>query len=411
MRKSKKKIKEKIIGILIFLLLFNIQTIPITLNDLDRNFVSIFLYQRQILNASDIINFGGFEDYANEGKSYLETSLYAVELLITLDNIQIIDKDAIIEYLVAHQLSDGGYGPEIGMNITYMKSTAEAVQMLFLLNQTEWIDQNVTNWIKNRQLLNPQDTINYGGFEQKEDDGLSTLRTTYYAINLMNKLQKLEEINITAVLLWMKKLQMQDGSFVNFQGSTANIEYTSLAIQTLRLLNSLYIINHTRTTEYLISKQNINNTDGKNFGGFSDNPELAPSQLKETYYAIKALKDLNQLNKINRTICINFLLQFQNFDGGFYMPPTNISTVSATFYVISTLKLLNYEFDEDNSNTSKGSEFQLVIILLIIIVPISGAFLYFKGKTIIKIMKRKKKLKSKLSKKKLINILSFNKYH
>ena len=386
-----------------FFLIFLIIFVSIQLNSevlaVNVNSINSFFVNRQILDELNVDNYGGFENFEGELKSNVKVTFHAIKSLNSLSHLGGINKEAVIEYLSSRQLLDTGYELEAGIGISYIIPTSLAVLSFYILDSTDWIDSGTINWIVSRQILNESDTPNHGGFEKKVNDSVASITSTYHALNSLNMSNNLNSINVTAVSSWLANRQLSDGSFEDISGAgTSSIKISSYAIISLKILDKLDLINQSKIINYLISKQNLN-ISKSGYGGFSNSPPSIQSTVEDTNHALRALKELNSLDGINKTACSTFLTERQLSNGGFESYPNlGFPSTSDSYFATESLLILGYNFN-DGFNPTNFNPFFILLILIMIISSVSSSIgiyvFYHKKSKKIKIKQKKMKRKTK----------------
>ena len=142
----------------------------------------------------------------------------------------------------------------------------------------------------------------------------------------------LDQIDKSKHINWLKSLQRPDGGFGHQPGQASHLTHTYFAVKALSELNALDQINKDKLIQFILSCEHPN-------GGFGHLPNQQ-TQAQYTYYAIMLLKELKALNKIDKSKHINWLKSLQRPDGGFSNQPGKTSHIANTYFAIKALSEL-----------------------------------------------------------------------
>jgi len=352
-----------------------------------------FIINLQVLDESNIDNYGGFKSIVGENESNLRNTFYGLHLLEKLrNNLSLIDRFACIEYISGRSLIDGGYEPEAKMSTSYIDSTYFAIHSLNFLDANSWIAPNVSSWIKQRQNLNIEDSENYGGFEWKKNFNTTYMEATYYGIQSLVELNSLHSVNTIVLLNWLEERKNPDGGF----SPTASIHFSTImdtyfAVETMINLNSLDSINMDLTISFIKQLQDLNSSDKLNYGGFKPFEGPFNTSLKATYYAIKLLYDVNQLEKINSTLVIQYVYSKLVETGGFKDTYSEYPNIADTFFAINIISLI--EDWKGKGHDGNQTPINNMFIGIFLLLGVAGVFIYFKS---IKTSRNSHKIKRKV---------------
>lgn len=151
------------------------------------------------------------------------------------------------------------------------------------------------------------------GFSSKPGSE-SSIEGTYHAVSALKKLgvEKKEAAD------YVLRLHRGNGSFVGDAGAPINnpvngkVKYTCLAVSALKLLGRDEKDVLARARRFSLRMRHLDNGGfGSSDGIFSD------ATLENTYYAVKALAELDSLGTIIGEKTANYITGLQNADGGF----------------------------------------------------------------------------------------------
>jgi len=140
----------------------------------------------------------------------------------------------------------------------------------------------------------------------------------FFAIVVQVTTGALTETRKSALIETLSGLQLDDGSFTTPEfPNEGNMGDTVEVLTVLKILNALDKVDVKRAMKYLISQQDpVSGGFGKILGY---NNTFLGFDLYLTYHAVRALKLLGVLDRINRTVLVNFVLKRYNWsDGGFH---------------------------------------------------------------------------------------------
>ncbi|MBO3842200.1 MAG: hypothetical protein FGF48_07270, partial [Candidatus Brockarchaeota archaeon] len=197
----------------------------------------------------------------------------AVYCLKTLDVLEEVNVEKIVDKLLKHQPLDGGFGLDGNWRKSNLWYTYLAVDTLHMLNRISSINkERVVNYILS--LRNPN-----GSFNESRDEGMSA-RAAPLAVITLNLLREISEVNEKTVNSILGE-QMHDGGFRTLE----NTYYSLLALQYLCRLDRTV---SSKAVNYVLSLQNLD-------GGFGWEKGDIRSLLKSTDYAVGILKIARKL--------------------------------------------------------------------------------------------------------------------
>lgn len=221
------------------------------LNSLDAldwiNTETIFwIADRFMYNISEPWNYGGFENKENSSSVDLEFTFYGIATLSILDKLGEINESASLSYVKSKQLDDGGFEILEGIGFSDLAATFYAVSTLFIIDGLKQINiSSLIAYLSSKQNLNISDSENYGGFGNVPNFACNGMET-YFAVESLNILGELDQINITASILYLESLQLSNGAFTIVYGidqpTVAFTYYALTGLITLALYNSPYIL-------------------------------------------------------------------------------------------------------------------------------------------------------------------------
>jgi prenyltransferase beta subunit len=222
---------------------------------------------------------------------------------------------------------------------------------------------NMTKWVKGLQNTTKPTNKNYGGFVEWTNATIATLQYTHEALVILGWLNKTSSINATLAANFTVGLQRMNatlypttlGGFADRYNETASVAATYYALESLVVLTELSRINATLATTWLNSCQVVIPTSSASYGGFLNGRNATYATLQSTYMAVRSLEILGALTSMNQSAAIAFVLSCYHSDsnypqylGGFSQTPDDfVSTQSATYYAVATLKILGADSQLD----------------------------------------------------------------
>jgi prenyltransferase beta subunit len=316
---------------------------------------------------------GGFSDNPDETMSNIRSTYQAIKTLSNLGKLNLIDKNAVAIWINESQNSDGGF-PNYVNGTSDMISTLYAVESLKILGYIP--KNNISEWIN--QCYNAD-----LGFSITPNSSSSILGT-------YSALKALDLLNVSIDLYnssdWIVTLQNNEslenyGAFSS-DGSSYQLISTLYALETLNLTNDINRINKTAVISWIISCQNMNKNDPKNYGSYKSNSLSSDFSVINCYSAINSLRILN-VSQINLTSYTNdWILACQNLNtGGFSTSKDGkSSSIASSYYAVSALKFIDGLSFVNSIVAGIPFNFSILWILLIILGVAVIAYIYIKKK-------------------------------
>jgi len=196
---------------------------------------------------------GGFGYQPDTNSSLFSTycALKLYEIFYEYEEVELPDKEEIIEYLVDLQTSDGGFS--IGIDVEELLS-----------------------------LFGPYGSLYTGIIDTKDP----TIESTYWGVSSLEILEALNKIDNKALMHWIYSCQSADGGFSVFLGFHSDTISTYFGLATFKVLNSKPF-SVMAAVEFLKKAQNDD-------GSFVPIPALSqiydlPTSFLVSYFAAKAL--------------------------------------------------------------------------------------------------------------------------
>jgi prenyltransferase beta subunit len=246
--------------------------------------------------------------------------------------------------------SYGGFLPYPNAPNATLTASHFAFHTLDLLNTTASIDNGpLVNFIVNLQRTNATEYPHtLGGFADKATNN-ATLAATYFALQTLDSLDELSQINQSLVIAWLNASQILTtptspsyGGFTNgYEGTTADLQTTFMALRSLEILGQLNIIDQNAARDYILPHYRADTNYPQFFGGFSLTPDDPVATQLATYYAVAGLQILNADSQLSVEEITTWVLNTQTADGGFADVTDHTGFAPQTNFAISTLALLD----------------------------------------------------------------------
>ncbi|MHA1321888.1 MAG: prenyltransferase/squalene oxidase repeat-containing protein [Candidatus Helarchaeota archaeon] len=209
------------------------------------------------------------------------------------------------------------------------------------------------DYIIKLQINNELNINNYGGFELYIGQNTSTLKNTFYALDILKEsYNSINEINKFACIEYITGRNLPDYGYAPEANMFVSyIDSTYFAISSLNILDSKSWINP-NTSNWIKERQNLNSLEPENYGGFEWKLNFNTSYMEATYFGILSLINLKSLYLINSSAVIDWINGQKRSDGG-YSPTSaiQVSSLEDTYYAVKTLVSLNQHDEIDINST------------------------------------------------------------
>ena len=276
----------------------------------------------------------GFGNMTKAKEPTLEATFQALYILNTYNRLDLVTIDPLISWVNSCRRVDHGFG-NTNHSASDIYSTYYATWIFKLFNRQ--IDNRTDDWVAACQNKSTAfgDKIN----------GTATLIASYYALEtLYLNNTDLKTYNISTWLVAQQNKNLISDGYGGF--ATASNSSTMLAtwaaIGSIRRLNISGFLMVPLVSWINRSQNNVSYED--DYGAFSNKPGETDWSLIYTYAAIAGLQNLGQsyLTQIPLQAVLDWLINLQNTDGGFRVNSIAAgSSLSATYYAVSILNLLN----------------------------------------------------------------------
>ena len=226
-----------------------------------------------------------------------------------------LNRSFLAHFAFSHQNPDGGFSDFAGMG--NILSTFEAIFTV--------------NWTEPSKLMNNPEKINL------IFDFINASRNDDGGYNIRPPVEMPEEFNFD----FGYGIPLS-----NLTSQLSNLENTYQAIETLKILKTLPS-NISNTVNFINKTTNGCRRDLGLSVGFAPTKYTLQPDLHSTYYAIATLRDLGYTKaEIDPDGRITLFIEscYNILEGGFSMYPLNASDVTSTYYGVSALDILNFDY-------------------------------------------------------------------
>ncbi len=294
--------------------------------------------------------------FGKTANTFYDTSTWIKDYLLTSDDGFLITPDETTETMEAMYLA------------TLALDTLDSVSSLA---------SEVSDWIVDRRNATSH------GFANQED-GITTTRATFYAIESLNYLGNISTINSYTTETkeyYLSCYNSADGGFAEIIGAESTLDATWAAVGGLYRIGQLNAIVASKTINYVSQFYFSSGADTFNFGGYGTSGRAT---VRDTFYIqeIYSLLSTENPNEVNVT---KYLLSCQNVaDGGFSEKNTldeyRTSSMLTSYYAFKALLTIDNQLAMLNEEVwyLPFDWITLVIVLAVLIVVIAIGIHYYK---------------------------------
>eukprot|EP01029_Cantina_marsupialis_P011042 TRINITY_DN2482_c0_g1_i1.p1 TRINITY_DN2482_c0_g1~~TRINITY_DN2482_c0_g1_i1.p1 ORF type:complete len:326 (-),score=92.60 TRINITY_DN2482_c0_g1_i1:129-1106(-) len=252
----------------------------------------------------------------------------SAQLLLNADDS--IDKEALVEWILSCQHSNGGFGGDNDHD-AHMLYTLSAIQLLAICDALDRVDKDrIAEFVIS--LMN-EDGSFYGDKWGEKDTRFSYCATASLAL-----IGQLDKINKEKVIEFVLKCQNFDGGFGLLPGAESHAGQMFCCVGTLSILNAIDRMNVDSLAWWLSERQ-------CDSGGLNGRPEKQ-ADVCYSWWVISCLKIIDRLTWIDGNGLMKFILACQDKeDGGIADRPGDMADAYHTFFGIAGLNMLGY-FDK-----------------------------------------------------------------
>ncbi|KIY50840.1 terpenoid cyclases/Protein prenyltransferase [Fistulina hepatica ATCC 64428] len=260
---------------------------------------------------------------------------WALTALCIMDHKDALDRDALIAFVTSCWDDEaGGFGAHPGHD-AHLLATLSAIQILVTLDALERINvDRVVQFIVSLQ----QPSGVFAGDQFGEID----TRFTYCAINALSLLKRLDELGserISLTVEYFRKCRNFDGGFGAVIGAESHAAQVFVCTAGLAILDKLDAVlgqDGRETLAWWLCERQLPN------GGLNGRPEKL-EDVCYSFWVLSALSILNKLEWIDSSKLTSFILRSQETEkGGIADRPGDEPDVFHTHFGVAGLSLLGY---------------------------------------------------------------------
>ncbi len=226
---------------------------------------------------------------------------YVYSLLALGEKIGTDKQNAIIGCIKSLQQKNGGFVADKANKSASILYTDSALETLGLLNVANAVDAGRVKAFA-ASLKNPD-----GGFGFGPESKGSSLATTFYAVRVLKAVNGLNILDKAKTAAYVKGFEKKGGGFGSVKGTgVADARNTYMAVYVLNTLGMLDDTTRKNAVKFLGTTP------------YAGKKGTERPDLNEQLYAIKALKELNAADKIDRKFALAFMKRlYIKVNGGF----------------------------------------------------------------------------------------------
>ncbi|CAG8488826.1 9390_t:CDS:2 [Dentiscutata erythropus] len=253
---------------------------------------------------------------------------WGLTALDLMNNVDALNKEDVVKYVVSCQHDNGGFGGHVGHD-PHLLYTLYAVQILVIEDSLDAVNvEKIVEYVASRQ---DRQTGAFTGDEWGEID----TRFSYTAISCLSLLKRLDAIDVKKAIEYIMLCKNFDGGFGNTPGAESHAGQIFCCVGALAIVNSLHLVDADLLGWWLCERQLKN-------GGLNGRPEKL-EDVCYSWWVLSALSILGRLHWINKEKLIEFILAAQDSEsGGIADRPGDMVDVFHTLFGITGLSLLGY---------------------------------------------------------------------
>ena len=241
-----------------------------------------------------------------------------------------LNHDKIVEFIVECQQEDGGFGGSIGHDF-HLLYTLSAVQILVMLDKVNVIDvDKVVNYVVKLY----QEDGSFMGDAYGEID----TRFSYCAVACLSLLDRLNVIQNDKVVEFIMKCHNFDGGFGSTIGSESHGGQIFTCLGTLAICDALDVLSDKDIAllGWWLSERQLSN------GGMNGRPEKK-EDVCYSWWNLSSLAIINKIDMIDKDALVNFIVRCQDPNGGICHQENQIPDLFHTLFGLTGLSLLQVQ--------------------------------------------------------------------
>lgn len=253
---------------------------------------------------------------------------WGLTTLDLLNKIGAIDADAVVSWVMECQDKDcGGFAGNLGHD-PHLLYTISAVQVLVLLDRLDVLDiEKVSDYVAGLQ--------NEDGSFSGDMWGEIDTRFSYCAICCLSLLGRLSKINVEKAVNYIVSCKNLDGGFGSIPGGESHAGQIFCCVGALAITGSLHHVDRDLLGWWLCERQCKD-------GGLNGRPEKL-ADVCYSWWVLSSLIMIDRVHWIDKEKLTRFILNCQDKDnGGISDRPDNAVDVFHTYFGVAGLSLMEY---------------------------------------------------------------------
>ncbi|TPX31615.1 hypothetical protein SmJEL517_g05089 [Synchytrium microbalum] len=279
---------------------------------------------------SDLDNQKHLFEYWASAHIRMSGAYWGITALALMGRLDALEKDDIIHFVLSCRHPNGGFGSSPNHD-PHLLPTLSAIQILATLSSIDALpDKELTvSYIAGLQV------IPSGAF-QGDQWGECDSRFDYTAILAVSLLNRLDAINVDAVVDHIVKCRNLDGGFGRVPGAESHSGQIFCCVNALALVDRLHLVDADKLGWWLAERQ-------LKSGGLNGRPEKL-EDVCYSWWVLSSLSTLGRIHWIDRDKLIDFILTAQDEEsGGFADRVGDLPDVFHTCFGLAGLSLLGFE--------------------------------------------------------------------
>ncbi|MFX0178428.1 MAG: hypothetical protein ACFE85_19610 [Candidatus Hodarchaeota archaeon] len=311
------------------------------------------------------------DDNIGFGESDAETA-YALEII---DYFNIYTVQGLFGSTTKVDISAFKDNLEEIVNTMFNTGNITLYNIYYLLKALNTLSYAVDSNLKNKihLYINQTEQLD-GGFSFSNTSSSADMTSTYYAYNIHDYIE-VDFPNETIHKNWILQCNNTDGGYGGNSSLSSTILTTYYAVDLINAIGDLNDLDDKiATLNYLKSFYFNDSFDINNYGGYLPDISAENSLLSSTYFCVKAINLIDSSQKTDASIL--WVLNHQNFqDGGFsdhsVTGEPELSSILTSYYAFDIL----LTFDAINLLNSEVFMVEFNYFVLIIVLSFIGVFI------------------------------------
>ncbi|KAJ1644568.1 Rab geranylgeranyltransferase [Coemansia asiatica] len=240
-----------------------------------------------------------------------------------------LDKEKVIEYVLSCQNSDGGFGGHTNHD-SHLLYTMSAVQILVMFDELERVDADkVVGYV-----LSLQDPVT--GEVSGDSWGEKDTRFAFISLAILSFFGSIDKINVDGVVKYVQGSMNYDGGFGSEPGGESHSAQVFTCLAALAIARKLELVDRERLSRWLAERQ-------LKSGGLNGRPQKL-EDVCYSWWVLSSLKILDRVHWVDCSRLCEFILSAQDtVGGGIADRPGDMADVYHTCFGIAGLSLAGYK--------------------------------------------------------------------